>query len=340
MRSSNLAVLYARLGDYETGLKFSLRGIQLAPDSNYGYLNAAWAYDALGRFEEAKAIANESIRKVGDTPIAHTMLLTTAIAQGDTAAEEKELALAEEDSGDMIRFIWPAQAGRAAGRGQLQKSQEYLQKWEEVARRLAAAELTATAICNKSLMEVLLTGKTRQKFDPASVFAVSNSPDVKSCVAITVALAGRDAEAARLADELAKDRPLDTWYQAMWIPAIRAQMEINHGNAGKAVELLKSAQPYDKAYANILRLRGRAFFLDRQFKQAESEFLAALKLKSDGIQDPNAWLAQLDLARTYAAQGDSRKARTAYQDFLASWKDADPGLPLLTTAKAEYSKLP
>jgi eukaryotic-like serine/threonine-protein kinase len=338
--TSNLAVLYARLGDYETGLKFSLRGIQLAPDSNYGYLNAAWAYDALGRFEEAKAIASESIKKVGDTPLAHTMLLTTAIAQGDTAAEEKELALAAEDSGDMIRFIWPAQAGRAAGRGQLQKSREYLQKWEEVARRAGAAELTATAICSKSLMEVLLTGKTRQKFDPASVFAVSNSPDVKSCVAVTLALAGRDAEAARLADELAKDRPLDTWYQAMWIPAIRAQMEINHGNAAKAVELLKSTQPYDKAYANILRLRGRAFFLNRQFKEAELEFLAALKLKSDGMQDPNAWLAQLDLARTYAAQGDPSKARTAYQDFFASWKDVDPGLPLLIAAKAECSKLP
>ena len=116
----------------------------------------------------------------------------------------------------------------------------------------------------------------------------------------------------------------------MWIPAIRAQMEINHGNAAKAVELLKSAQPCNRAYASILRLRSRAFFLNRQFKEAESEFLAALKLKSDGMQDPNAWLAQLDLARTYAGQGDTSKARTAYQDFLASWKDADPGLTLLT----------
>src|SRR5262252_2644350 len=136
--TSNLAVIYSRLGDYENGLKFSLKGIQLAPDSSYGYLNAVWSYDALGRFEEAKAIANESIKKVGNTPIAHTMLATTAIVQGDTASEEKELALAAEDSGDLIRFIFPAQAGRAAGRGQLQKSQEYLQKWEEVARRVGA----------------------------------------------------------------------------------------------------------------------------------------------------------------------------------------------------------
>ena len=115
--TSNLSVLYARLGDYESALKFSLKGIQLAPDSNYGYLKAACAYDGLGRFEEAKAIADESIKKWAIRPFAHTMLLNTAIAEGDTAAEEKQMALAAEDTSDMIRFVWPAQAGR----GQLQK---------------------------------------------------------------------------------------------------------------------------------------------------------------------------------------------------------------------------
>jgi serine/threonine protein kinase/tetratricopeptide (TPR) repeat protein len=337
--TSNLAVLYARLGDYEAGLKSSLRGIQLAPESNYGYLNAAWAYDALGRFEEAKAIANESIKKVGDTPIAHTMLISTAIAQGDTAAEERELALARDDRGDLIRFIFPAQAGRAAGLGQWRKAQELLRKWEEMSRRVGAAELTAGAICQKNVVEVLLTGKSKQRFDPAQVFAVSNSPDVKGCVALTLALGGRDSEASHLADELLKERPQDTWYRAMFIPAIRAQIELNHGNAAKAVELLKSAQPYDKGNAGILRLRGRALFLNRQFKEAESEIQAAIKLRTDGMQDPNARLAQLDLARTYAAQGDAGKARTGYQDFLASWKDADTDLPLLAAAKAEYAKI-
>ena len=337
--TSNLAVLYDRLGEYETGLKFSLRGIQLAPDSNYGYLNAAWAYDALGRFEEAKAIANESIKKVGDTPIAHTMLVSTAIAQGDAASEQRELALANRDSGDLIRFILPAQAGRAAGHGQLQKAQEFLEKWEQVARGISATELAAGAICQKNLVEALLTGKNKQKFDPSSILAVSNSPDVKSCVAITLALAGRDSEAVRVADELAKERAQDTWFRAMFIPAIRAQVELNHGNVGNAVELLKPAQPYDKANASVLRLRGRAFLLNHQFKEAEAELQAAMKLKSDGIQDPNTWLAQLDLARTYGAEGNSGEARTAYQDFFALWKDADADLPLLATAKVEYAKL-
>src|SRR5260221_703889 len=211
--TSNLAVLYARLGDYETSLKFALTGIQLAPDSEYGYLNATWAYDALGRYDEAKAMANESIKKIGDTAIAHTMLLNTAIAQGDTAAAERELALAKDDTGDVLRFIYSAQAGRALGHGQLQEAQEYLQKWENAGRRANAEELAAAAICNKTLMELLVSGKPQQKFEPQTVFAVSKSPDVRSCVAITLALAGRDTEAARLADELAKERPQDTWYR-------------------------------------------------------------------------------------------------------------------------------
>ena len=336
---SNLSVLYARLGDYENGLKFSLKGIQVAPDSNYGYLNAAWAYIALGRFEEAKAIANESIRKIGDTPLAHSILAVTAIAQGDTASEEKELSLAHDASSDLVRFVLPAQVGRAAGNGRLQKALELAQKWEEAARREGASELVALAICNNSLAEALLTGKNRQKFDPAAVLAVSGVPDAKNCVAFTLALIGRDSEAARLADDLLQERPQDTWYRAVNVPAIRAQIELNRGNAAKAVELLKPAQPYDKANATILRLRGQALLANHQFKDAEAEFQAAMKWRSDGIQDANAYLAQLDLARSYAAQGNTAQARAAYQDFLASWKDADPGLPLLVAAKAEYAKL-
>jgi serine/threonine protein kinase/tetratricopeptide (TPR) repeat protein len=336
---SNLGVLYSQLGDYESGLKYSLQEIQIAPESNFGYLNASWAYAALGRFEEAKAVAGESIKRIGDTPIAHSMLAATAVSQGNEATAQKEIALAGEGNGDVVRFVYGAQASRAAGLGQLRKAYERLQKWEETSRKSGAAELVAAAICNKSLMEALLTGKNTQKLDAGSVFSVSDIPDVKFCVAYTFALTGRDVDAARLADEIAKQRPQDTWYQAMFVPAIRAQIELNHGNAAKAVDLLKTAQPYEKGYPNVLRLRGTAFLKNRQFKEAQAEFLAAMKLQSDGIQDPNSRLAQVDLARAYAAEGDTAKARTAYQDFFATWKDADPGLPLLNAAKAEYAKL-
>jgi len=89
----------------------------------------------------------------------------------------------------------------------------------------------------------------------------------------------------------------------------------------------------------VLAVAGQAFLQNHQPQEAEREFQSAMKLKNDGWQNPSCWLAQLYLARAYAMGGDTAKARAAYQDFLATWKDADPELPLLSAAKAEYAKL-
>src|SRR5579862_4589181 len=153
---SNLGVLYNRLGEDENGLKYTLKEIQIAPDSNFGYLNAAWSYDALGRFEEAKSVANAGMKRVGDVPVVHAMLAVTALAQGDMATEEREIGLAGEDAGDVVRFVFFAQAGRAAGHGQLRKAEERLQKWEDAARRHDVTDLAAAAIGSKALFELLL----------------------------------------------------------------------------------------------------------------------------------------------------------------------------------------
>ena len=57
------------------------------------------------------------------------------------------------------------------------------------------------------------------------------------------------------------------------------------------------------------------------------------------VVSPLPALARLGMARAYARQGDNAKARTAYQDFFALWKDADPDVPVLVAARAEYAKL-
>ena len=317
----------------------SQEGIRLAPESNYGYLNASWSYTALGRFEESKAIANESFKRVGNAGMFHTMLALTALAQGDAVNEEKELAMARGDAADLVRFLLPATANRAAGHGQLKQAQEFLQRSIELTQSADDAETRAGAICQKSLLPALLGDKSGPKLDPAAVLATSKSPEIKSCIAYVLALSGRDAEAAKLADELSRERPTDTWYQAMWVPTIRAQIEVNHGNGAKAVQLMLRAKPYDKGNAGIIALRGHAYLLNHQPKEAEAEFQSAIKLQTEAFQNPSAWLSELYLARAYALDGDTAKARTAYQDFLATWKDADPGQPLLTAAKAEYAKL-
>jgi serine/threonine protein kinase/tetratricopeptide (TPR) repeat protein len=337
--TSNLAVLYGRLGDFENDLRMSLEGIRLAPDSSYGYLNAAWSYDALGRFEEGKAIANDGLRRIGSAPALHSVLALTAIMLGDTTAEQKEMAQAKDNPSELVRFLLPPKAFRAAGHGQLQKAQELLQQSEDLARAAGSTELTANATCGKAWVAALIGDKSRQKLDPSAALSVSKASDVKACVAYVLALTGRDAEAGRLADELSRERPRDTWFQAMWVPALRAQIEFNRGNPAKAIDLLKSAQAYDKANAEVLTLRGKAYLLNHQPKEAEGEFQSAMKLQNEGFQNPSAWLGQLYLARAYAMEGDAAKARTTYQDFFVTWKDADPGLPLLAAARAEYAKL-
>jgi hypothetical protein len=167
---------------------------------------------------------------------------------------------------------------------------------------------------------------------------------------IALALA-RDGDAARaqaMADDLNRRFPVNTIVQAVWLPAIRAQVESNRGNGAKAVDLLTPASPYELGegigslnFVCILPayIRGEAYLGAKQASAAASEFQKILDHR--GLVS-NCWtgaLAHLGLARSYTLSGDTPKARTNYQDFLALWKDADPSLPVLQQAKSEYAKL-
>ena len=336
---SNLAVLYGRMGDFEKDLQFSLEGIRAAPDSNYGYLNAAFSYLALGRAEEAKTIASTGLQKTDGAAVLHAVLAVTAMVQDDLAVEQQEASLTSRNPPSYLQLLLPPQAARAAGHGQLRKAQGLLSQVEDISRRMGFSESQAFALCGKSSMAMLLGVRSRSGFDSAGPLSLSRSPDVVAFVARTLALSGNDSAALRLTEDLSRERPHDTWLQVLDLPAIRAQIEINHGNGAKAVELLRPAQSYDKGQPEILSLRGQAYLLDHQAQEAEKEFQAAIKLRTLGWQDPNSWLAQLYLARAYVMQGDTDKARVTYQDFLSMWKDADPDIPLLKQAQAEYAKL-
>jgi serine/threonine protein kinase/tetratricopeptide (TPR) repeat protein len=336
---SNLAVIYDQLGDFEKDLQFSLEGIRAAPDSSYGYLNASYAYSALGRFEEARAIAKSGLQKTDDSIVLHSMLALNALAEGDAETLEKESAVVKRDPGSYLSFLPFSQARKAAGHGQLRKALEFLSQAEEISRREGFSELQGQAICDKAWLSALVGGGGREKLDPDAALGISRSPNVALCVANVHAMTGNDSAALRMVDDLSHKRPHDTWFQAVYLPAVRARIEINHGNGAKALELLKSASSYDMGNAEVLALRGQAFLQNHQPQDAEREFQSAMKLKNEGVQNPSCWLAQLYLARANAMDGDTVKARAAYQDFFVTWKDADPGLPLLNAAKDEYSKL-
>ncbi len=123
------------------------------------------------------------------------------------------------------------------------------------------------------------------------------------------------------------------------LPAVRAIVEINRGNPAKAIELLQAATPYENGSFGIAYVRGQAYLRARSAKEAAAEFQKILDRRGVGGSHVLYPLARLGLARAHALAGDLEKSRNAYQDFFALWKDADPDIPTLQEAKAEYAKL-
>ena len=153
---------------------------------------------------------------------------------------------------------------------------------------------------------------------------------------------GDVGEAQKLVEELNRDFPLDTIMQRYWMPPIRAQMELTRGEAAKAIELLQTASPLELGGPGIMApvyVRGLAYLRARNGTAAAGEFQKMLDHKSMLGNSPTSALAHLQLGRAYELSSDSTRARTAYQDFFALWKDADPDIPILKEAKAEYAKL-
>jgi len=159
---------------------------------------------------------------------------------------------------------------------------------------------------------------------------------------LALAMAGNTRQAAAVVDELSKRFPGDTVVNNSWGPTIRSEIEVNRGNASKAIELLQLASPYETGL--VVRLvpnyaRGQAYLKARQAKEAAAEFQKILDHRGVCQTAPACALSHLQLGRARVLSGDAAAARTAYQDFFAIWKDADPAIPILKEAKAEYGKL-
>ncbi len=155
-------------------------------------------------------------------------------------------------------------------------------------------------------------------------------------------IAGDVRQAAAIADELSKRFPVDTFVNSIAVPVIRGQREVKRGNPAKAIELLQAAAPYEAgwaAHALPNYVRGQAYLKAHQGKEAAAEFKKILDHRGICSTSPACALSHLQLARARAMSGDGAGARTAYQDFFALWKDADPDVPILKESKAEYAKL-
>jgi eukaryotic-like serine/threonine-protein kinase len=170
--------------------------------------------------------------------------------------------------------------------------------------------------------------------------------DVRAMAALALALAGDTAGAEKLTADLNKSYPLDTLVERYWLPTIRAAVALERKDPNRAVELLKAASPIElgapvgvDVFLCPVYVRGEAYLMLRDGNRTAEEFRKFIDHRGVVVNFPWGALARLGMARAYAMQGNRAKAEAAYQDFLALWKDADPDIPILKEAKAEYAKL-
>jgi DNA-binding winged helix-turn-helix (wHTH) protein/predicted Zn-dependent protease len=336
---TNLAALYAFLGQYDKELESSLEAVRVAPDNAIGYLNAAHAYMCLSRLGEAKAILNSALQRKVSGHFIHLDLSGIAIAQGDRTAQEREDTFIKGKAEGDLDLVG-RDADVAASRGQLKQASELFMRWRQMAQRLNLKESAAGAIAEEAGIEADFGYRTEAAKGASAALTISRSPDLVNSAARTLALAGEARQAETLIAELAKRRPKDVTVQSVEVPQVKAINEMNRRNSAKAIELLQAATPYDHGIRFRPRYtRGNAYLAGGNGHEAAEEFQSVLSLRNAYPESPLMSLAQLGLARAYALQGDMARSRIAYQDFFAFWKDADPDIPILKQAKAEFARL-
>jgi serine/threonine protein kinase/tetratricopeptide (TPR) repeat protein len=336
---ANLAVEYIlSLGEFEKGLPEAQAAMEAEPDDTRGYFLSAAAYMGLNRLDEAKTVLNAGLKHNPSFLALHDWLAQVAMAQGDMAEMERQENFTRSDP--YYEMVTSSRHGDyAAAHGQRRKALEYYDKARQLAQRLGIKESEAGALDAASWMEALF-GNDKQSIALANAaLPISDSYVAQLSTAADLAMAGDNKRALDIATKFAKQRPEDTVVQALMVPQVVATTALVSNQPGKAVELLKKATPYDKSVTIVQYVRANGYLKSGQTPDAEKEFQRILASRSFLPADPLMSFAHLGLARVYAAEGDKVKSRSAYQDFLALWKDADPDIPIIKEAQAEYAKV-
>ena len=335
---NNLAVLYLSLGQFENYLEYAKKSRDADSSTVYGWMHTIMGYTALNRFDEAREAGQQAITHGFDSPPIHTALMTLAIAQNDTARSAAESVWLSQHN-VQGRGQWPL-IDFPAARGQLRHSEQIARKAAEVplsaGRPGAAAELMAHA----ALLQALAGNVKRARELAALAQRTSSDSSTSAEVALAHSFAGDFPKSRALLDRLRQNYPEDTFLNYVFAPDVRALEAVGHRDAAGAVRALESLHPYDFALPFTLPyVRGLACLAAGQAQQAEGEFQRIIDHPGAIPASPLHSLAHLGLARAYALAGNTAKARTSYQDFLALWKDADADVPALLQAKAEYAKI-
>jgi serine/threonine protein kinase/tetratricopeptide (TPR) repeat protein len=354
----NLANVYTSQGRYEKAVEAYRESIRLAPDEFGPYANLANAQMALQQFEESGQTIRQALSQKMDNFILHNTLYGLAFGKTDAAAmaeEEKWFAGQPESE----NFGLALMSDTEAFRGHLAKARELSKRAVESAIRADSKETGAIWLEIAAQRDAAFGNRNKAAEQAAQGLKMyPESQGVQAEAALAFALARDTTTAESIAQDLNQRFPLDTQIQSIWLPATQAQVALNRKKAMAALDRLQSAAPVEMGQisfvANLSCMYpayelGAAYLAAGHGAQAAAEFQKILD--HSGIVW-NCWtgaLAHLGVARANALQtknssgadADAARVRAlaAYKDFLTLWKDADPDIPILKEAKAEYAKL-
>jgi eukaryotic-like serine/threonine-protein kinase len=338
----NLSSFYNTVGQYEKAATNALEAIRLRPDQSFAYGHLADAYLGLNQWQQVKAICEKAItQKLDDGPAVRWPLYYVGFIENDAAAMQRQVEWARSERNETR--VLANQAMGAAYFGQLQRSRELFRQAIAMAGAEHGNEITLVLTIRQAQVEAQF-GFLQRARDLIARARPIPQPE-KPMAAVTLALTGDASGAQALVDELEKHRPQGTQVKRLLAPTVAAAIEMQRQNPSHAILLLQDTAPLElaewggNAGLSPIYLRGQAYLQMGAGRQAATEFQKIVDRRGVALFSPYHALARLGLAHGYFLQGDMANARKGYDEFFTLWKDADPDIPILKEAKAEYAKL-
>ena len=341
-----LGFAFATLGNWGNALNEWRVAQRREPDNELICYLLSLAYMSRNQLDEAEVLLNQAEERKLEGELLLQSRYWLAFLKGDPTqmAQFVSTAMGKPGTEDLLLAM---EADTEGWYGKLKDAHELTRRAMDSAQRNDAKETAAGYQAEEALREVESGNRAVARAEANAALKLGPNRDVRVIAALALARAGDTAAAEKLAAELDRAFPLDTLVQRYWLPTIRASVALERKDPNRAVELLSAASTIELSSATgdltiflcPAYLRGQAYLMLHDGTGAAAEFQKFIDHRGVVMNFPWGALGRLGLARSYAIQGETAKAKSAYQDFLTLWKDADPDVPILKRAKAEYAKL-
>ena len=333
-------------GRYEDVLQSAKRALALDPDFVFAHSEVVSGNMFQNRFDLAK----RALERAGAALDPHTLTIGYYIAMMEHDAAAMDRFAARINQSPDAYLLPYAQSLAAARSGQLRSARMLAREAVDALEGRGLGETAAAYESAVAVWEAFSGNQSAAHERAVAALSLSNGRDISYAAGFALALAGNIARSESLANSLERQYPRDTLVRFTYLPTLRALAALARNQPTIAIELLQANVPYERAipatafnffFGSLypVYVRGQAYAASGQHQQAAAEFQKILDHPGLMMGDPATARAQLEKARSLARAGDRTAARSAYQDFLALWENADPDVPILAQAKADYTKL-